>query len=220
MQSSFNFSSEHFLTSTFFRFVEKKYFNFFLSFGASESSFIILKFPENVMKEVFIKLRAKYCFFEKNFENPSYKENEIIFCNLESYIGKGINGELQFLDFTKSVISKGMSFIGIASENFNPNFALLDVKSRYNAAIPLIFTSDTPFDFHDIAINFLHKNGIKLEPEILKLMILQVERDIASFTILIEELKKFIETNKVKVNRHHLKTIFENYEKARSKRNI
>lgn len=221
MQSSFNFNSEHFLTTTFFNFVEKKYFNFFLSFGASQNSFIILKFPAGVMKEIVAKLRSgKFCYFEKNLENPEYKAEEIVFCNLESYLGKGTNGELRFLDFSKSILPQGVSFIGIISENFIPNFSLLDVKSRYDAAIPLVFASDTPFDFHEIALNFLHKNGIKLEPEILNSMMLQINRDISSFTIFIEELKKFIETHKVKVNRHHFKTILENYEKARNKANF
>jgi hypothetical protein len=38
----------------------------------SQNSFIILKFPAGVMKEIVAKLRSsKFCYFEKNLESPS-----------------------------------------------------------------------------------------------------------------------------------------------------
>ena len=214
-QETFNFGQENFITTIFFDFLEKKYFNFFLSFGAAQSSFIVLKLPDYNLQEVLVKLRSKnFCLLENKGEKQ-INLKQTIFVNLEAYFGKGIESELNFLDFMKGIIPQGVCFLAVCSEDFAPKFNLLDVKSRFESAIFLNFTSDTPFDFYELAQHFLLKHAIKVEPEILKAMILQIDREIKSFTIFIEELKKFIEANKVKVNRHHFKAIFENYENRR-----
>jgi hypothetical protein len=47
-------------------------------------------------------------------------------------------------------------------------------------------------------------------------MLKYLERDIKSFSLFIEELKKFIEIKERKITKHHFKQIFINYENVRN----
>ena len=225
MQTSFHFQSEHLITTTFFKFVEAGYFNFFLSFASSQNSFLILKLPQENIKEITSKMSAnpvgtKYIYFEnnQNIKAKSYldaEENDIVFINLASYFTKKIESELMFLYLFKTLSSKDISFVGLLPNDWNPQFALLDLKSRFNGAIGLDFVNEANFDFYQVAYHFLYTNGMKVDGEVLRSIMLHVERDIKSLTIFVVELKKFVESHKVKINRNHFRIILENYEKRK-----
>lgn len=230
MQTSFNFKSEHLITTTFFKFVEAGYFNFFLSFALSQNSFIVLKLPSQNIKEITTKMASlpisnNYVYYEnnQNLQTKSYLEAEkgnVIFINLASFFVKRIESELMFLDLFKTLASKEISFIGLLPSDFTPRFSLLDLESRFKGAIGLDFINEANFDFYQIAQHFLHTNGIKIDGEVLKSIMFNIKRDIPSLTIFVEELKRFVEVHKVKITRGHFKTILENYEKRIGKANF
>jgi hypothetical protein len=216
MQEVLDFSARESLTSkAFLTFVERRYFNFFLSFAKTQNTFIVLQFQD----ANYTKIKDVLHSYIKNGDDI-VALNQDIFVDIPSFITGKIDDEMRFLNLQKTILSKDATFMGLMPYSFKLNFVLEDLKSRFNSAIFIKFEKDTNFDFKTIALEFLLINGIKVEESVLDFMLLYVERDIASLTIFIQELKKFIEVNKMQVKKTHLKQIFESYEKARNQRNI
>ena len=219
MQETLNFSSYNFITTAFFSFVEKKYFNFFLSFARSQNTFLLLKFKDSNFDEIVNKIISSDINYISNTlsYNPFNldKFEDLTFLNIPSFLTQKDDDEMAFLDVSRTLASYDKTFIGILPESFKPKFKFKDVQSRFDAAVSIDFEDDTTFDFKSIAVDFLFQNGIKIESEVLEFMIVSIERDITSFSIFIEELKKFVEVNKNKIKKSHFKHILKNYEKAR-----
>jgi chromosomal replication initiation ATPase DnaA len=223
MQTTFEFSSKNLINTTIFSFVEGGYFNFFISFARSHNTFLRLVLKEENFEQVHAGLKnSGLVYLESKTLKANYLEitEDVIFLDIPSFLRGELEIELLFLDILRSLAGRDKTFIGLMPENFIPNFALPDVASRFKASLPINFESDTNFNFFKIAMDFLKQNGILTQEEVLEFMLKNVERDIASFSIFIEELKKFVETHKIKVKRSHFKEIFENYEKARNKKDF
>ena len=201
MQEVLKFPSCTVISNAFFDFIKRGYFNFFISFAESHNTFLIVSFEEQNFKDVVIHI-PKLQFDSINFINLSLEDISL-------------DGEILLLDSVKK-----SNVICLIPKGFKPHFILKDVESRFNAAFLMNFEDSPDLNFAHIGRDFLLKNGIHVELEVLEKMLLHVERDVKSFTIFIEELRLFVETYKVKVKKHHFKQILHEYEKRRNKTHL
>ena len=221
MQETLKFEYTNLFVASFLKFAENNHFNFFLSFAKSQNTFLMLKFEEQNFKSLQEKLTNSRFTYIKNSQNLNPQtylefEGEMIFVDIPSFITGQEQDEMRFLDILRTLQGKEKTFIGITNDNFQAQFYFKDLQSRFNASVCINFENEMNFDFNSIGVDFLYQNGIKIEPEVLEFMLLHIERDMPSFIIFIEELKKFVEVNK-KVKKSHIEEIFKNYEKARNK---
>ena len=220
MQEAFNFENTNPFVVSFLKFAGNYHFNFFLSFARSQNTFLMLKFEEENFKALQQKLAKSQFTYIKNSQNFNQDlylnfEGELIFVDIPSFITQKEEDEMKFLDILRTLQGKEKTFIGIVNNNFEVKFYFQDLQSRFNASVSINFENEMNFDFNSIGVDFLYQNGIKIAPEVLNFMLLHVERDMSSFIIFIEELKKFVEVNK-KIKKSHIEEIFKNYEKARN----
>jgi hypothetical protein len=221
MQTTFNFNNKSPISVAFFNFAQVGNFNFFTSFAFAQNTFINLKLEEENFNQITNELaKSNFQYVIKgNTDYLSIKEG-LVFVNLPSFLTKNFENELLFLDISRTLISKGISFIGLSNSRFSPQFALPDLRSRFESSLKVSFEDEAKLDFHLICAEFLRENGIFIKEDVLSFMMSGIERTSRSFSLFVAELKRFVETNKVKIKRSHFEEILQNYEKARNQANF
>lgn len=221
IQENFNFEVESFTETAFLNFTESEFFNEIIEFALQRGTFISIGLKAKDLGIIHSNLLKKQNIFEKAADARDKK-----YCFLSSFWKYRKDRELEFMDILKTLISEGKTFIGIFNKEKPLKFRLYDLESRVLASVMLDFECDIKFSANmketlpTLAECFFKKNGLKIDKEVVNLILRYSSRDIKAFGVILENLKDYSLQTLQKPTKKNFKHILTEYEKRKNRENL